>query len=288
MFDVFQYRKKVIRQNLRNSFPDATEQELRQIASSFYRHFSDLLVETVKLEHVTAEEIQARMICDQQIIFDLYKNKKSAVFVLGHRGNWEIANLYASLNFPHETVVVYKPLSDPLFEKWFHKVRTQFGSTMIPMHEIYHFLSLPRDRPFLLFLVNDQSPNPKKAFWTRFLNQDTGVFRGVELISRQYNLPVVYTDIKKDASRRGVYELTMEMLCHYPDQEPNNGILQKQVAQLERDIMQSPSNWLWTHKRWKHKRPDTLTPEQLLSEPVLEKEQIPDRSNYKTTDQRTK
>lgn len=267
MFDVFGYRKKIIWRNLRNSFPTKSDETLLPIARSFYKHFTDLVVETVKLQHITPDEIHSRITGNTKLIEDLYRENKSAVFVLGHRGNWEIANLFASLSFPHECIVVYKPLSNPSFEKWFNALRSQFGNKLVPMKEVYRYLDQPHDKPYLLFLVNDQSPNPLRAYWTKFLNQDTGVFRGVELISRAHNLPVIYGDIARKKAERGTYELKLEMLAPEPNQLPNNAILQKQIQFLERDILDDPGNWLWSHKRWKHPRPAHLDPEQLLSKP---------------------
>ncbi len=277
MFDVLRYRKKVIWNNLRNSFPSLTDAELRPIARKFYKHFTDLLLETIKLQNATAEEVRERMTGDTRLVDDLYRQNKSAVFILGHRGNWELANLFAALSFRQKAVVVYKPLSSAFFERWFSKLRTRFGSEMVPMKEVYSYLSTPAKEPFLLFLVNDQSPNPSKAFWTRFLNQDTGVFRGVELISRQHNLPVLYADIQKDESRRGYYKLNMELVTSSPEEVPNNGILQQQIRLLERDILGSPANWLWTHRRWKHRKPEILHPDQLL--PASSVQAPPDQMN---------
>lgn len=263
-FGVANYRHKVIWQNLRNSFPDKNDQQLRTIARDFHRHFTDLIVETLKLRRASAQEVQQRLTGDTSVIDDLYARGKSAVFVLGHRGNWELANLFASVTFQHECIVVYKPLSSPTFEEWFGQLRTRFGSTMVPMREIYGELLKPRTRPYLLFLVNDQSPNPKSAYWTRFLNQDTGVFRGVESIARKYHLPVVYADIRRDEARRGYYSLVITPITEHPEEVPLNGVLEKQIQLLERDIVNQPGNWLWSHKRWKHQRPDILQPEQLL------------------------
>ena len=55
------YRKKVVEENLRNSFPEKTEEERRVIAKRFYRHFCDLIVETLKMAHMSTEQLSKRM-----------------------------------------------------------------------------------------------------------------------------------------------------------------------------------------------------------------------------------
>lgn len=264
LFNLVKYRQQVIWQNLRLSFPDKNDQQLRPIARAFHRHFTDLIVETLKLRQASVQDVQERLVGDISVINDLYARGKSAVFVLGHRGNWELANLFASATFKHECIVVYKPLSNQRFEEWFRQMRTRFGGTMVPMREIYGELLKPRTRPYLLFLVNDQSPNPRSAYWTRFLHQDTGVYRGVEAIARKYDLPVVYADLRRDEERRGYYWLDITPITEEPAVLPVNGVLEKQIRILENDIVKQPGNWLWSHKRWKHRRPARLQPEQIL------------------------
>ena len=61
------YRRKVVMKNLRESFPEKSEQEIKKIAREFYRNFADMIVETVKLLHVSDEEMLAHvsMICEE-------------------------------------------------------------------------------------------------------------------------------------------------------------------------------------------------------------------------------
>ena len=55
------YRKKVVRENLKNSFPEKSSSELKTLEKEFYRHFTDVFIETIKLLHITDEEIEKRM-----------------------------------------------------------------------------------------------------------------------------------------------------------------------------------------------------------------------------------
>ncbi len=137
LFRILGYRKAVIDKNLRNSFPEKSREELRAIKRRFYTHFTDLIVETIKLTRCTEEEVLERMTMSDESEKHLKELKKGAVVLLGHRGNWELANLYISLRNFIEPVVVYKPLAKADFENWFRKLRTRFGSTMSPMKQVY-------------------------------------------------------------------------------------------------------------------------------------------------------
>lgn len=263
LFRVAGYRKETIDRNLRNSFPEKSEAEIALIRRQFYRHFTDLVVETIKLSRCRKEDLAERMTMSDESKKLLSDISKGAVVVLGHRGNWEFGNLFiSSLNIA-EPIVVYKPLASRKFEAWFKSMRTRFGSTMTPMKEIYEELEKKREKPYIVFLANDQSPNPARAYWTTFLNQDTGVFRGAEIISRKYDIPVLFADVRCLEGKRGCYNVEIELFTENPAAYPQNAILESQIRGMERNIRSQPYNWLWTHKRWKHARPETLTRDQL-------------------------
>lgn len=266
IFDVGQYRKKVVLNNLQNSFPTYDKQAIQAIAKKFYRNFTDIIFETIKLKSITRDELLQRIDLDVSILDHYYDKNQNIVVVAGHLGNWEMMNLFGSARLRHQMVVVYHELQNDAFENWFKDVRTRFGTEMVTMKEAISKAMQPRDRPFIFILINDQSAVPEKAFWTRFLNQDTGVFRGVELIARRLNSPVLYMAVLKNELKRGFYRGYFKLITETPKQAPNNSILQAQIGFMEKDIIQQPDNWLWSHKRWKHKKPENLPQSQLLQE----------------------
>ncbi len=263
LFDVGGYRKKVILSNLQNSFPEKSDQEIKIIAKKFYQHFTDLIVETIKFRTASPDVIRERLQGDISMMDDLYASKTNVIFIMGHRGNWELANLFSSLCFSHECIVVYRPLQNKKSDQWFRDLRTRFGAILVPMDQIFKELQKPRDKPYAVVLANDQSPVPETAFWTTFLNQETGIFRGVETIARRYNLTVLYADFQKITGKRGYYKVEITKITCEPKVIPMNMILKKQIKVLEKNIQMQPHNWLWSHRRWKHKMPLNLKPDQI-------------------------
>ncbi|MPR36193.1 lysophospholipid acyltransferase family protein [Salmonirosea aquatica] len=255
LFRVVGYRKKVILQNLSNSFPAKTEPEIQSTAHRFYRHFTDLILETIKCRSCPPEDILERIQGDISLVDRLFAENKNILFLMGHRGNWEMANLYASLRFDHQCLVVYRPLKDSIFDQWFLRLRTRFGSRLVPMDDIAAELRQPRDRPYVVVLANDQSPQPDSAYWTPFLHQDTCFFRGAEILARRNDLTVLYADFSRDTARRGYYHVEISLVTDACKSLGKNEILEKQIRMLEADINAQPFNWLWSHRRWKHRRP---------------------------------
>ncbi|QRR03838.1 lysophospholipid acyltransferase family protein [Dyadobacter sandarakinus] len=265
-FDVFQYRKKVIHTNLKNSFPLSSEKTIHTIARKFYRNFADIIFETIKLRSVSKTDLLGRCELDPALLDYYHEKKQSVVVVAGHLGNWEMINLFAAARISYQMVIVYHELANEVAEAWIKDIRTRFGTEMVPMRDAISQALIPRSEPIIYILINDQSPAPAKAYWTTFLNQDTGVFRGGELIARKLNCPVLYMGVQRDEYSRGRYHIHLSLVTDNPRDVPMNGILEKQIKFLEKDITDQPDNWLWSHRRWKHARPHRLLPSQQLQE----------------------
>lgn len=139
-----------------------------------------------------------------------------------------------------------------------HKIRTRFNAKTIAMRDTFKEMLMSKRSCEIsaTAFIADQTPAPENAWWTQFLNQDTPVFRGTELIAKKLNYPIVYASIKK--IKRGYYVVNAELLEQYPEQTTEGQISELHTRNLEKNILEQPETWLWSHRRWKHKSPDKL------------------------------
>lgn len=258
VFYVFGYRKKVVRENLRKSFPDMTGPTLEKTMHDFYRHFCDVILETIKLLTISPGEFRKRCVMTQNCIstFESYfKTNQTIVGVMGHCGNWEWAAIAHQVYFTRMITGVYHPLSNRNFDGFMLRLRGRFGGDIVPMQSLYRrLLELKKvNVSTTIGLIADQTPAPESAYWTTFLNQETPVFNGPEKLARKFNYPVVFMSIKKTG--RGRYELDATVVTENPGEHPEGRISEIHSALLEKNIREVPHAWLWSHRRWKHKRP---------------------------------
>lgn len=254
IYRVLGYRKAVVLTNLRNSFPEKDEAEIRDIASRFYRWFCDLTLETLKTLTVTPQAMRERVSFEGMGILEEYaKRMQSVILVLGHFGNWEFAGArYSQEKAIPQLYVIYHPLHNKGFDRLMHYMRTRHGTRLYTMRETSK--SMIRDRHLLTAtaFIADQTPAPERAYWMTFLNQDTPVFLGTEALARKLGYPVIYISITRP--RRGYYRMVVETLVSDPKNTREGEITEIHTRRLERDIQDHPDLWLWTHRRWKHKR----------------------------------
>ena len=58
---IIKYRRKVILENLHYAFPEKSDREIRIIMKKYYKHLSDLILETVKLHTISETELNKRL-----------------------------------------------------------------------------------------------------------------------------------------------------------------------------------------------------------------------------------
>lgn len=256
VYYVVRYRVKVVRNNIANSFPEKKEDERRQIEKKYYHHFSDMLVEMLKMMSMSDEEMLKRMkYVDFEQLTRHYEEGRSVILYTSHFGNWEWLSTF-SLHLPKNKPVyqVYKKLSSDLSNKISYITRQRFGAVNVEMKELLRkMIELKNENKLGMFgMISDQSPryNPNLHF-VEFLNQPTAVIMGSEQLAKKFNYPVYFASVQQ--VKRGYYTTSFESITLEPTKTAEYEIATKYMELLERDIRKQPEQWLWSHKRWKHK-----------------------------------
>jgi Kdo2-lipid IVA lauroyltransferase/acyltransferase len=250
------YRRDVVGTNLKNSFPEKTSEELRVIEKKFYKHLADLIVETLKMTHMSkAEQIKRFSYTNIGVIDKLREEKRDIIAVLGHYNNWEWPTL-----LPHyinyKTIIIFKPLQNKYFNRFMNNQRSRFGIVLTPTHNVIRDIIINRKNNIntLSCFISDQIPAIGDIkYWTTFLNQDTAVFTGAGKIASKYDMAIVFFHIQK--VKRGYYNLDIELLYDHTKGLSETQITESHVRRLEEIINAKPEYWIWSHRRWKHKKP---------------------------------
>ncbi len=255
---IVRYRYKVVCKNLRESFPEKSEKEIRQIAQRFYQYLADVFIEYIILMGISIKRLSRRMqYKNVDYIKELHAKEKDVIIVLGHYGNWEWPSGFSTYT-PFGLSSVYKKLRNPYFDRYFIKLRSRFGCEMVEMTDSFRY-TYARSRKGVrtaLALIADQSPQwGEMKYFTTFLNHSgTPVLLGPERIARALDMAVVFADIVR--IKRGYYELTFVPLFEEVKDLPPYAITEAHVRMLEKRIQEQPEFWLWSHKRWKRMEKD--------------------------------
>ncbi len=254
LYKLIGYRKKVVRQNLRNAFPEKSEEALYTIEKKFYQYLFDILLEGIKGFSLSKETLMQR----QQLITpsmpqDLLDRGKSVLILGGHYANWEWGGMSASFYSTADVIVLYSPVKNQYIDTYIKKSRAIYDTYFWPSHQAPRAFKKYKDKQASYVLIADQSPsNPNRAHWLSFLNQDTAVLRGPASYAFNYNIPFLFIEIQR--VKRGYYTMAVTTLTETPQDYSPEELTAMYMNKLEEVIIKKPETWLWSHRRWKHSR----------------------------------
>lgn len=259
-YHIFHYRRKIVRTNLENSFPEKTVDELRFIEKRFYRNLTDVMVEVIKLKTISKAQLKRRCFYTPEsieLLNQYHQQGRSIMIVMGHMGNWEWAGASYPLWNRHQIITAYHPLRNKAYDKYILKMRQRTGNIIVPMKRTPMEMIKRRHETIATALIADQRPGIDNAFRVSFLNQDTLIYKGTEILSQKFNTPLFWGCVKR--AKRGYYHIDLQHITDDPGSYKEEGALTAlHASYLERDINEQPESWLWSHRRWKHKYPEKV------------------------------
>ncbi len=260
IYYVARYRIRVTRTNLANSFPEKAEAELRRIERRYYRHLAEVFVDTIALIDMSGKELKRRMVIIGEAEHRREVKGKDWIAALAHYGSWEYFAAYALGDDPEsESLGVYRPLHDEVFDMFYHRLRSRFGLQPVSMGLLLRYIVRRRasgGKKMGIGMIADQTPPFFEiTHWFDFLHQPTAFFWGVERIALRFGMPVYFLHVRK--VRRAHYEAHFEEIYDGKEHVAEYEITTRYARKLEAMIQECPELWMWSHKRWKH-TPATL------------------------------
>ncbi|MCL2597040.1 MAG: lysophospholipid acyltransferase family protein [Paludibacter sp.] len=256
VYHIVKYRRKIVRINLKNSFPQKSEKELRTIEKKFYRFFCDIFIETIKKIHLSEKQIRKRFeYTNQDAVLQHFNKGKSIILMTAHFGNWEwFSSFTTQISNEFRVAQVYQQLHNQNFSRFMLFLRSKFRTVNIDAKTLLRQMIQMRNDaiPTLYGFLSDQSPNARNAQKAvmMFLNQKTPILVGAEKVAQKFDFPVFYG--KMTRKKRGYYSCRFVPVTDKPNEYGEFEITKKFMLLLEEDICRQPELWLWTHRRWKH------------------------------------
>lgn len=257
LYHIMGYRKKVVRKNLRNSFPEKSDAERRTIERKFYHWLCDYFVESIKLLSISKKELQRRFtITNSDEVEKCFEEGQSAAAILGHYCNWEwLSCVGIDLPESRKMGLIYHPLRNKYFDQLFIDLRSHMGGVTVPKQDILRYLIRYKQQGIMSLFgyIADQGPKMNNIhLWLDFMHQDTPVFTGAERIMRKMNNAVFYVEMSRP--KRGYYTCTYRLITRTPNSLPEHEITRRFFHLLEQTIAKLPEYYLWSHNRWKRTR----------------------------------
>lgn len=261
VYRVLRIRRDVVESNLARAFPETGAAEIAALGGKVYRSYADVLVEMVHSFRIDGTELLGRVeFSGEGALAAELDRGRPVLLTLAHQCNLEWMLLAACLRFEYPLEAVYRPLEDSAMENLATEAYTRFGGRLIDDRSVIRSIMERRGEPRIVALAADQAPNVKdEIHWTSFLNQETGFFLSPEIIARFTAYPVFFAGMQRRS--RGRYLVTLRKIAEPPYKGQERSVIQSYVRAVEEQILGSPEDWFWMHRRWKRPRPMYEKPE---------------------------
>lgn len=250
LYPIISYRKKEVRDNLQRVFPTETLKKMKEIQKAFYRQFLKNFEDLIPLLIRGKKAIHKSVVIENiELLNKLTPLNKPIIMVTAHYGSWEKAFSALPVFINKPVGLVYTPLKSNYFGDLLLHIRTRFGLNLIPRYTFKEHIGAHLNQTYFYIMPSDQRPvDPNKSFRTPFLGIETPLLFGVEKHAEQYNLPVIYLQVK-DSCRQ--CHIKFILICIYGKETKYGFITKKYAELLEKQIVDDPTQWLWSHRRWK-------------------------------------
>ena len=255
VYYVFRYRRRIVRKNLTESFPEKSEDDIKKIEKNFYSFFTDNILESLKMFTISRKEMLRRVkFVNVEEVDDLMRNGKSISLFLGHYGNWEwMSSIPLHINKEVVAAQIYHKLSNKNMDRLMLYVRERMGAVCVEMRKTARYVNelATENKVCIIGFIADQAPRKKDArHFLHFLNHNTPVLTGTEKITKHYDFGAFFLDVKR--VKRGYYEARFVKMHDNPKSLPDFELTAIYYQMLEKCIRTQPELYLWSHNRFRN------------------------------------
>lgn len=249
------YRRKLVRRNLTESFPEKSQKEIVRIEKRFYQYFLDTIFESIKLLTMSPEEMRRRAVFkNAEAVNAFLDSGKPVALYIGHYGNWEwITTVGLCLSHKAQLIQIYHKFKGNAMERIMRELRERMGNKSVLRDETVRFIAnaVKQHVTLCVGFLSDQSPKRRESkFFIPFLHHNVPVLTGTEKLVKHFGYAAFYLTARR--IRRGYYEYEFIPLCDDSRSLPDFDLTCRYFERLEQEIQREPELYLWSHNRFKY------------------------------------
>ena len=266
---VVRYRRDVVKDNLQNSFPEKSAQELKAIEKKFYAHFGRIFTEALWYGSCKGDRGRKRLkgshiveIANPEEFNRILRDNTQVMILQTHAGNWELIGGILNYTYSeplllttHTFAITYLPLHSQFWDRFMREnrdapVRDMDFDGYIPTNKIVRHVQEHAGKKFCYCFITDQFPYSYSHKHTvEFMHRETPTMTGGAALACRMDMAVVY--LRFAYREEGGYRMEFVPITEHAGSIAPMDIMKQYYKLLEEDLRNQPWNYLWTHKRWK-------------------------------------
>lgn len=243
-------RHSVIESNLRIAFPDRSDLERRRLHRQHLVEMARLVLESGAVWYWSKERIcrHIRRVDGHDHLSRARTSGKGFLMVSAHLGNWEILNLWGSIEMP--VVCLYKQPSDPRLDPVIRRSRERFGGRLVAS-------GTPALRRIIeqlrqgggVGMMMDQQPKQGEGVFAPFFRRPALTMTLVNRLARHTGCQVLLINTRRLGQGLGWSISITPADERIADADPVRST-ESLHEWLEDAIRANPAQYLWSYKRF--------------------------------------
>jgi KDO2-lipid IV(A) lauroyltransferase len=226
--------------------------ERKAIAKDSFKHFGEVIMDLIKF--TTLSEKNRRQLVrveGEENIQKALEEKKGALLLTGHYGNWEIAP--HSISRLGNLKVIARPLDNIHMERELLKMRRDLGEDVIDKKKAARDVLKALHRNAMVAILIDQNVLKNEAVFIDFFGRAAATTPGLAVFHIRTGSPLI--PVFSFPAPNHIYQIKI----FPPLQVPLSGQYREDILKItqictkmiEDQIRRHPKYWLWFHNRWK-------------------------------------
>ena len=252
MGNVLRKRDALAMRNLRATFPEKSEADLRVILDSCWRHFGREALQTIQTQYLSLEEIEARCpLVNTHFVDEALARGNGMMLVSGHWGGWEIGGISA-MSFLRRVLTVTRPLDNELMERDLQRLRENTGTEVVDRRGAARALLKGLAENAVVVILPDQAVQPKEGTLVPFLGRPAWTTPVPAKLALRARTTIVFVFCIPDGLRHRLeFEEPIRVEELTEDERDPIALTKRLNEVISRRILARPELWLWMHDRWK-------------------------------------
>ncbi|HVS32463.1 MAG TPA: lysophospholipid acyltransferase family protein [Thermoanaerobaculia bacterium] len=249
---VLRGRDRLAMQNLRITFPEKNEAELRAILDECWRHFGRETLGYLKAQSLSFEELVGKVqFVNPSLLEEARARGNGTIVISAHYGGWEIAGL-AVLALAKDVRIVARVLDNAYLERDLARIRARTGAEVLDRKKAARPLMKALADNGTVVLLPDQAVLQREGVLSPFLGRPAWTTPVPAKLALRHGSTIVFAFCIPDASGHRLEFEEPIRADELREGERDPVALTTRINEvISRRIVARPELWLWMHDRWK-------------------------------------
>jgi KDO2-lipid IV(A) lauroyltransferase len=252
-YSPFGVRRRVVERQIAAAFPDWDAKRVAAVARGAYDHLGRLAVETALMPALGQSGVRdlVSRTAGWELLERACAEKRGAVLITGHFGNWELAGAYiAARGVPVDVIV--RRMSNPIFDRYLNQTRADLGMAVVYDAEAVRRTTRSLKEGRAVGFLADQGVLNLASTYVPFFGRPAKTPRGPAVFTLRYHVPTLFVAAVRQPDGR--FHLSFENVPYEEtgDRERDvDGIVASYTRILEGLVRKTPEQYFWQHRRWR-------------------------------------